>query len=407
MARRGLSSDTITLAEARRVALHGQGFRGQLREKKASASQIKKTVDELHLLQIDSVNVLVRSHYLPLFSRLGVYNRETLDKRCFDNQHRHYFECWAHEASLVPLALHPLTRWRMHRARAGDGIYAQMDRFGREEPEFLKSTLAHIASTGPTRASALPGGGKANGSWWGWSKGKLALETLFDQGLVTTATRQGFERVYDLPERVIPAEYLNQPTPPEHEAFRELISLSGKALGIASETDLRDYFRLPPAEARKAIAENLEAGVLRAVKVEGWLKPAYLHHDASLPRKAGGSALLSPFDPLVWNRDRAERLFNFHYRIELYTPEHKRKFGYYVLPFLFEDGLAGRLCLKADRPASCLRVNASHIEAGADSEAVTAALLPELERMTTWLGLDAFKVARKGNLSKILAKHAG
>jgi uncharacterized protein len=399
MARRGLSSDTISISEARRIALHAQGLHGQSRDVKPTWAKISRTVDQLQLLQIDSVNVLVRSHYLPLYARLGDYDRAALDKRCFENQHRKFFECWAHEASFVPLELHPMMRWRMERAKRGDGIYAQMNRFGKENAAFLKSTLKHIHNTGPIRSADVPGGGKSQGSWWGWSKGKLALETLFDQGLVTASTRQSFERIYDVPERVIPVDVLNLPTPSEDDSFRSLVEKSAVALGIGTEKDLRDYFRLPIAEARTAIADNLEAGILREITVEGWKQPAYLHYDAKLPKKAGATALLSPFDPLVWNRERAERLFNFHYRIELYTPETKRKFGYYVLPFLHEDKLVGRFCLKADRATSTLKVNASHHEEGVEPAQIIDATRTEIQKMATWLGLEHIKIAKKGNLA--------
>lgn len=402
MARRGLSSDTLTLAEARRIALHAQGFQGQSRDTKVAWPRLARTVEPLHLLQIDSVNVLVRSHYLPLYARVGAYDRASLDKRCFDNKHRHFFECWAHEASLVPLDLHPLMRWRMARARNGDGIYTHMDRFGREEKTYLKSTLAFISKNGPTRTSEIPGGGKSAGGWWGWSKGKLALETLFDQGLITAATRQGFERIYDIPERVIPAGILARPTPSETEAQHMLVGKASEALGIATDQDLRDYFRLSPAAFKISLASALEAGLLLPVKVEGWKPQAYLHRDAKLPKQAGATTLLSPFDPLVWNRDRAERLFNFHYRIELYTPEAKRKFGYYVLPFLHGESLAGRLCLKADRQSSTLRVNTAHHETGVSPGELRQPLLEELHRMANWLGLNNVSIAHKGNLAQTL-----
>jgi uncharacterized protein len=402
MARRGLSSDSLSLAEARRLALHAQGFQGQSRDTKPTWSKIARSVDDLNLLQIDSVNVLVRSHYLPLYARLGNYDRAALDKRSFNNTHRKFFECWAHEASIVPLELHPLMRWRMERAKRGDGIYGHMDKFGKENRSYLKSTLAHIVKTGPIRGADVPGGGKSQGSWWGWSKGKLALETLFDQGLLTAATRHGFERIYDVPERVIPYDILSLPTPNEAETFRTLIEKSAIALGIATETDLRDYFRLPIAEARKAIAENIESGVLREVSVEGWKPKAYLHRNAKPPRKAGATALLSPFDPLVWNRDRAERLFNFHYRIELYTPEQKRKFGYYVLPLLHGDQLVGRFCLKADRASSTLLVNASHNEHGLEPTVIAEAAKSELNKIAEWLKLEHLNIANRGDLAKHL-----
>lgn len=359
-------------------------------------------IRRLNLLQIDSVNVVTRSHYLPLFSRLGAYPQAALDERAFGGKKRALFECWAHEASLLPLELHPLMRWRMARARAGNGTYKSMDQFGREERSYLKKVLAFVTANGPTAASEVPGGGKAEGGWWGWSKGKLALETLFDQGLVTTATRDGFERLYDVPERVIPAEVLSEETPAEADAIRRLTDLSARALGVGTEIDIRDYFRLPIPETKRAIAELVEDGMLIPVSIEGWKPQAYLHRDAKLVRKAGGTALLSPFDPIVWERSRAERLFSFHYRIEIYTPAPKRKFGYYVLPFLHHDQIAGRVCLKADRQAGVLRANASHHEAHADPAQAAAALAAELRLMSGWLGLGDVVAGAAGNLAPAL-----
>lgn len=399
-----MKSNSLSLAEARRLALAAQGFAGKPRRERGTWSTIVKTIDRLHLLQIDSVNVLVRSHYLPLFSRIGTYSVDALDRRTLKPKKRHCFECWAHEASLVPMALHPLMRWRMERARQGNGIYSSMDSFGREESAFLRDTLKHIEANGPVRASEVPGSGKSQGGWWGWSKGKMALETLFDQGLVTARERQGFERVYDLTERVIPTEVLGLPTPQEMDAFRRLLVMATQALGVGTEFDLRDYFRLPVAETKLALAQAVEDGLLAEVKVEGWNKPAYMASGAVMPRKAGGCALLSPFDPLVWYRERAERLFDFHYRIELYTPDHKRRYGYYVLPFLMGEWLPARLCLKSDRAEGVLRVNTANSEAGADQEEVAASLAEELRLMASWLGLGKVAVARKGNLAKALGK---
>jgi uncharacterized protein len=386
----------LSPAEARRVALAAQGFTTPDRSKRLTWSHLDRTIRRMNLLQIDSVNVLVRSHYLPLYSRLGAYDRASLDARSFGNRQRALFECWAHEASLLPLDLHPLMRWRMARARAGNGTYGSMDRFGKDERAYLKSVLDFVTRHGPTAVSDLPDAGKGAGGWWGWSKGKLALECLFDQGLVTTATRRGFERIYDVPDRVIPAETLALATPDEAESFRRLLDLSGRALGIATEFDLRDYFRLPGAETRKALAELVEDGTLIPATVEGWKHQAFLHRDARLPRQAGGAALVSPFDPLVWERARAERLFNFHYRIEIYTPAPKRKFGYYVLPFLLGDRFAGRLCLKADRQAGALRVNAVHTESHADPGETAPALAAELRLMAGWLGLATIDMGARG-----------
>jgi hypothetical protein len=393
--------NTLSIAEARRIALAAQGFNRQTRDGNASWTGIKPYIGRMKLLQIDSVNVLTRSHYLPVFSRAGSYAQGSLDERTFGSRKRAMFECWAHVASLVPLELHPLMRWRMIRARKGDGIYSQMDRFGKENRAYLKAVLKHVREHGPTAVSDFPESGKGEGGWWGWSKGKMALETLFDQGLVTTAARPAFERIYDLTERVIPSDILNQPTPSEPETFRRLLALGAEAHGIGTEFDLRDYFRLPVAETKRALAELLEEGTLIPVTVKDWKHQAYLHKDAKLPRKVGGIALLSPFDPLVWERSRTERLFNFHYRIEIYTPAPKRKFGYYVLPFLLGDRIAARLCLKSDRQASELRVNTAHLEPHADVGETAEALAPELARLAKWLGLGGVKIIARGQLAEM------
>ncbi len=390
---------SISIAEARRVALAAQGFVQQERQAKANWATVKPHIGRMQLLQIDSVNVLTRSHYLPVFSRAGTYAQSMLDERTFGNKKRAMFECWAHVASLVPLEMHPLMRWRMERARKGDGIYGQMDSFGRDNKAYLKAVLKHVREHGPTAVSDFPDSGKGEGGWWGWSKGKIALETLFDQGLVTTAARPAFERIYDLPERVIPADILNLPTPKEAETFRTLMEMAARAHGVATEFDLRDYFRLPVAETKVALKQLVEDGTLIPVKVGDWKHQAYLHRDAKIPRKAGGSALLSPFDPLVWERNRTERLFNFHYRIEIYTPAPKRKFGYYVLPFLMGDRIAARLCLKSDRQEGCLRVNTAHLEPHADVGETAEALAAELARMATWLSLGGVKILARGQLA--------
>ena len=394
----------MTPREARRVALAAQGFTMQSRERKAAWPKLSTAIGAMHLLQIDSVNVLTRSHYLPLFSRLGAYDRSLLDKHTLAKTNRKVFECWAHEASLVPLNLHPLMRWRMNRARNGDGIYGGFNRFAKTEKAYLAATLRFIEKHGPTKASAIPGAGKSAGGWWGWSKGKLAVECLFDQGLITTSHRDGFERIYDVAERVIPADILALPTPDEDAGFERLMLMAAEALGIGTEIDLRDYFRLPVADARKALNALVASKQLVQVEVQGWTKPAYVPQNSKRPRKAGGTALLSPFDPLVWNRDRASRLFDFHYRIEIYTPQHKRKFGYYVLPFLFGEDLAGRFCLKADRENEILRVNTSHHDDKHSPSELATAAAEELRRMAGWLGLKDVQIVKKGNLATTLAK---
>ncbi|NIX75592.1 winged helix-turn-helix domain-containing protein [Microvirga terricola] len=377
----------LSLAQARRIALAAQGF-GEKRPESPTTRHITRALDRSHLLQIDSVNVLVRAHYMPLFSRLGAYERDLLEKAAYHPKKRATFEYWGHEASLIRLDLQPLFRWRMARAAKGEGIYGGLARFGQEKRAFIEEVRREIAERGPIGAGELTGGGKGKGSWWGWSDGKRALEWLFWAGEVTTATRRGFERLYDLPERVIPADILNAPTPPEAEAQRELLKLSIQALGIASERCLRDYFRIGPTDAKARIPELVEAGDLLPVTVEGWNGPVYLDPSARMPRRVDARALVSPFDPIVWERTRTERLFDFHYRIEIYTPAEKREYGYYCLPFLLGEDIVARLDLKADRAAGRLIVHSIHPEHHAAPDAIAPALGEELRLMADWLGLS-------------------
>ncbi|MGE4244680.1 MAG: winged helix-turn-helix domain-containing protein [Parvibaculaceae bacterium] len=395
--------------EARRIALAAQGLAAKPRRAgDASWATLARTIDKINLLQIDSVNVLCRSHYLPLFSRLGRYRRETLDARAFTaGRKRALFEYWAHEASLLPLDLHPLMRWRMEDARSGQGIYKGLSRFAHEKRKFVREVLGQVRERGPLTARELAEPGQRTGPWWGWHDGKTALEYLFWAGEVTATGRQSnFERVYDLPERALPAEVLSLPTPAEPDAIRELMRRSALALGVASEPDLRDYFRLPVAASKRALAELAEDGVLVPATVEGWRIPGWLHRDAALPRRATGTALLSPFDPIVWERSRAERLFGFRYRIEIYTPAPKRAFGYYVLPFLHKGRFTARVCLKADRPSSVLRVNSAHGEEGRQLGETAEALMPELRELALWLGLERVVVTERGDLAKPLRQAA-
>jgi uncharacterized protein len=384
-------SDRISLKSARKIALAAQGF-GAGRPANVNAGHLRRTVERLSLHQIDSVNVLVRAHYLPAFSRLGAYDRALLDRAAWGpKSKRSLFEYWAHEASLVPLELHPLLRWRMAEAERGEIGWGSLRAFAGERRKEADAVLERIRGEGPMAASDFEHG-KSRGGWWGWGEVKRALEWLFWAGLVATAIRRSsFERVYDLPERVIPAAVLALPTPSPADAKRQLIERSARTLGIAAASDLRDYFRLDPQSARAAIAELQEEGVLVPVTVEGWRNPAFVHRDARVPRRFASQALLAPFDPLVWERSRAERLFGFRYRIEIYTPAHKRVHGYYVLPFLLDDRLVGRVDLKADRQSSRLLVKQVTWEPHAphDGEERLAA---ELQLMANWLGLE--RVAR-------------
>ena len=375
----------VSPAEARRIALAAQGF-GVRRPEVPGKRHLLATLDRLGLHQIDSVNVLVRAHYLPAFSRLGPYDRALLDGLAWGpKRQRRVWEYWAHEASLLPLDLHPLLRWRMARADAGETGYRGLRRFASERRAEAMAVLNRIRAEGPLAASDFE---SSRAGWWEWSEAKRALEWLFWAGHVTTATRRrSFERVYDLPERVIPADVLALPTPAPADAQRALVERAARALGIATVAELRDYFRLSPGEASGAVAELVEAGMLLPASVAGWARPAFLHRDARRPRRIAARALLAPFDPLVWERARAERLFGFRYRIEIYTPAAKRQHGYYVLPFLLGDRLVARVDLKADRQAGRLLVQGVHPEPGAPPD-TREQLGEELAAMARWLGLD-------------------
>jgi uncharacterized protein YcaQ len=398
--------ETLSAATARRIALAAQGFANARPDGPVGVRQLRRMIDRLGLLQIDSVNVLVRAHYLPLFSRLGPYDTALLDRLAWGGRKRTLFEYWGHEASLLPLDTQPLLRWRMAAAAAGSsGFKSWMLRYGKERRAFINAVRKEVVERGPLSAADLTEGGKSAGKWWGWSEGKQALEWLFIAGDVTTAGRRGaFERVYDLTERVIPADVLALPTPDDADAQRTLLRTAARALGVATEYDLRDYFRLPPRDTKARLAELVEAGALLPVKVEGWSHAAYLDPQAHFARRIEARALLVPFDPVVWERDRAERLFGFRYRIEIYTPVEKRQFGYYVLPFLLGDRLVARVDLKADRATSRLLVHAAHVEDGAGPADVAAPLRAELRLMADWLGLETVAITPAGSLGRALAK---
>jgi uncharacterized protein len=396
----------LSVAEARRIALAAQGFDGTRAAARRDLRHVTRVFDRVGVVQLDSVNVLVRSHYLPLFSRLGPYATELLDRAAYDGGRRTLFEYWGHEASLLPVASQPLLRWRMEGAERGEGMWRHVAELGRERRPFIAAVLAEIRDRGPLGASDLTDGGRGSGSWWGWSAGKAALEWLFWTGAITTATRRNFARVYDLTERVLPAAVLAAPTPSVADAHRALLRVAAGALGVATARDLRDYFRLPAAaDVRARVMELVEAGDLVPVTVEKWKAPAYLQAGAKIPRRAAARALLSPFDSLVWDRQRTERLYGFRYRIGIYTPAHLRTHGYYVLPFLLGDRLVARVDLKADRAARVLRVIAAHEEPGIDRGGVAAALADELAMMAAWLGLARVSVARRGGLTRLVSAY--
>lgn len=387
------TTQSFSPAQARRLALSAQGFSAVAGEQSANTAQLARMLRRLGVVQIDSVNALVRSHYLPLFSRLGHYAPELLDQLAWGRgRQRKLFEYWGHEASLLPLELYPLLQWRMHRARQGQGIYRQLADFGREQQATIARVLAAVTEQGALGAGSLSTREERAGPWWDWSAEKHALEWLFAAGEVTVAGRRGFERLYDLPERVLPASVLAQSIPDEAEAQRALLLQAAAALGVATEKDLRDYFRLTPADSRARIAELVEDGLLQRCEVRGWVQPAYCLDTPRVPRKAIASALLSPFDSLVWERERTERLFDFRYRLEIYTPAHKRVYGYYVLPFLHHERIAARVDLRAERARQRLAVHALHEEETGLDEAGIEALAASLWRLAGWLGLETVQV---------------
>ncbi|WP_192245421.1 winged helix-turn-helix domain-containing protein [Mesorhizobium silamurunense] len=392
--------EKISLRMARRIALGAQGFTDPRPGGEPNRRHLARVLSRTGLLQIDSVSAVVRAHYMPLYSRLGPYPLSLLDNAALTRR-RAVFEYWAHEASFLPVETYPLMRWRMQRAERGEEMYLGLAKWGRERKEMIEEIYRQVADRGPIAASDIEGH-KGNGGWWGWSEAKHAFEWLFWAGYITTAYRRGFERYYDLPERVLPQAVLDLPVPSVEDAHRELLRISARAHGIATYGDLRDYFRLAPGDTKDRIEELVEMGELLPVRVEDWDKTVYLHKDARIPRRIEARALLAPFDPVVFERTRTEKLFGFRYRIEIYTPAEKRQYGYYVLPFLLGDRIVARVDLRADRPASVLRVHAAYAEAGAPAE-TAAQLVEELKQMQAWLGLESIEVTPAGDLGPALA----
>jgi uncharacterized protein YcaQ len=383
---------SISAAAARRIALAAQGF-GRPRAA-VGTRQLNLLLRRLAVLQLDSVNVFERSHYLPAFARLGAYDKSLLDKLTFQARSP-YIEYWAHQASLIPLTDWPLWAWR-RRAYVERASNPQSWSYGMKPMlDFLR---AELREKGPLTAGQVEHDeNRRNGSWWGWSDVKTGLEVLFMRGEVVAAGRRNFERTYDLAERRIPAELLEREIA-DDDAVRELVRMSARALGIGTVRDIADYFRLLQAPARAAIGELVDAGELLAVTVEGWDRPAYLHAEARIPRRIETTALLSPFDPMVWERDRTLQMFGFHYRIEIYTPAPKRVFGYYTLPVLVDDALVGRIDLKTDRQSGVLRVQSAWREKHAPA-GVEARIAPLLRETAAWQGMERIEFAGRGDLS--------
>jgi uncharacterized protein YcaQ len=389
---------------ARRVALAAQGFAERRPTGRVDRRHVRRLFDRIGAIQIDSVNVLVRSQELPVFARLGPHRRDLLAGMLADGE---LFEYWGHAMSLLPVASYPQVRWRMDAQRDGEAGRA-LDRLERERPGYVQALVDEVRARGPLSAGELmDGSGRRRSHWWGWGDGKLALECLLWSGVLGVGRRPSFEREYDLLERVIPPAVLAAPVLSEVDGRRELVAQAARAMGVATVNDLCDYWKLNIPRTKPRIDELVEEGRLLPVEVEGWKGLAYLDPAARRPRRSEATALLSPFDSLVWERSRTERLFGFHYRIEIYTPAPRRVFGYYVLPFLLNGELVARVDLKADRAASTLRVQSAHPELGVPAGDVAAALAAEVAAMARWLDLGHVEVARRGALADRLRAAIG
>ena len=394
---------TVSAPQARRIALAAQGFPRRT-PARVDAGHVRRTVERLGLVQLDSVNVLARAHYVPLFARLGPYDRSLLDRVAYRD--RRLFEYWAHEASLIPVEQQPLFRFKMAAAARGE-LWSGIARFARERAGFIATVLDEVAEHGPLRAAELSEPGRKRGPWWGWADGKRALEYLFWTGQVAVADRRNFERVYDVPERVLPAAVLAAPSPSETDARRALLLVAARALGVATGRDLADYHRQRLGVVRPLVEDLVAEGELEAMTVDGWREPAYLHPAAARPRRMAARALVAPFDSLVWERARADRVFGFRYRIEIYVPAEKRVHGYYVLPFVLGDRLVARVDLKVDRAGGRLLVRSAFAEGDVDVRAVARALADELALLATWLEVDAIRVEDRGDLARSLRREVG
>jgi uncharacterized protein YcaQ len=389
----------VSAARARRIALAAQGFDVARPTGKVDRRHVRRVFASVGLIQIDSVNVIVRSQELPLFARLGPHRRDLLSAMVDDGE---LFEYWGHEASLLPVELFPLLRWRMDAAGAKAAGWNGLIRLAHERPDYVEAIYEEVAERGVVSAGELDDPGDKSGPWWGWRHGKQALEYLFWCGRLSARRRTSFERVYDLTERMIDPEILARPVPSEADAQKELLVRAARAQGIGTARDLADYFRINVPIARKLVAELAEEGRLVPATVEGWRDPAFLHPEARTPRRIDARALLSPFDSLVWERARTERLFGFRYRLEIYTPAPKRVYGYYVLPFLLGDAIVARVDLKADRADGVLLVRGAFAEQGHDPIAIAAPLAEELALLGGWLGLDRVVVHDHGDLAPAL-----
>jgi len=379
--------DSLSIKDARALALAAQGFDSPRTKTKSTTADAVGLIKKLGVIQIDSVNVLVRSQELPLFSRLGDHDRNAIPKATSQGK---IFEYWGHEAAHLPVELHPMFRFKMHAARSGKLKHWGLTSFYAENKAFVKRILKHVEVNGSVTARELSTRTTKKSSWWDWDEAKTAFEYLFLTGeLMSCGRGSDFARVYDIPERVLPRKILQMPTPSETEARKDLLVRAMRAQGVATMRDLADYYRQKPAIVKPLVSQLVEQGVLREVSVDGWQDKAYVHRNAQLPKRLFATALLSPFDSLVWCRPRNERLFNFHYRIEIYTPQAKRKFGYYVLPFMVNGEMVGRVDLKADRANSKLLVQSVHTEKRIKRAAINVTLGKELSLIAKFLNLKS------------------
>lgn len=387
----------IPRERARRIAIGAQDLASPRPGGRVDVRHLRKMFRTIGVLQIDSVNVLERAHHLTSFARLGGHEKD-LTWGAMGN--RELFEYWGHVASFLPIETWPLWRHKMD----ATGNWRRMRELEEREPGYIDSVEEELARRGALAPADLEDPGDRAGAWWGWSKGKVALEFLFARGRVAVSERRNFTRYYDLASRVIPAEHFNAEPVPRADAHRTLLMMGAKSLGVGTATDLVDYYRLPIIEGRAAIADLAAEGKLEEVEVEGWEEPAFLHPEAKTPRTADQIRLLCPFDNLIFFRDRIERLFGFHYRIEIYVPKPKRRFGYYVLPLLVGDRLVGRVDLKADRANETLLVPGAFAEDGVDAVFAARHMASELQLMADWLDLGKIAVGRKGNLANALGR---
>jgi uncharacterized protein YcaQ len=401
----------LSSVDARRLALSSLGFGGK-KLRRAGTAHVRATAGRLGAIQIDSVNVLARAHYLPTFSRYGPYPMSVLDELA--HERRELFEYWGHAACFMPIELYPLMRWRMDNQREA------WSRLSGKRKTFMDAVYREVAERGPIAAGGLSNGGKSKGPWWGWSDGKEALELLFRQGRLAIAGRRNFERLYDIPERVFPKTLLAAPDVPASEAKKALLVRAARAMGIGTARDIAQYFhidawwdrltvngRRAPASIDRLVEELVEDGRLQRVRVEGWKHPAFVVAGALIPKSIHAASIVSPFDPLLWERKWTKAVFGFEYQIEIYVPATKRVYGYYILPFVLGDRFAARVDLKADRRASTLVVHAAYVESGLNPRDVSTALATELRSMAGWLSLESIQVGPRGTLAKALKRALG